>query len=215
MRSMNAVSSRISFGNGERRCPTTQLLLDVDVEVTDHDDSALGTDRLAAAAELPGLHVALEDVHAFLLVERDPGDLVEADHVVLGDEAAAPAGHVDEHVGDRRLAAGDEVRVRRYLLEEVRLARASGPELDGVVVPHDEGDHPQQEDVLLAHGQPAGLEADAAQQQLAPLVQREPRRARRRTSRVRPASTSGSGGSPRRGTAGRLAGRRAPRCTQA
>ena len=126
-----------------------QLVSHVDVEVADHDDPALGADRLAAAAELAGLHVALEDVDAVLLVEGDAGDLVEADHVVLGDEAAPAGVHVDEHVGDRRLAARDEVRVRRDLLEQVRLAGAARPELDDVVVAHDERHHPQQQDVLL------------------------------------------------------------------
>ena len=117
---------------------------DVDVEVADHDDPAVGTDRLLAPAELTGLHVALEDVDAFLLVEGDARDLVEADHVVLGDQAAPSGVHVHEHVGDRRLAARDEVGVRRDLLKQVRLARATGSELDGVVVVDDERDHPQQ-----------------------------------------------------------------------
>jgi len=138
------------FRERREEMPHAQLLVNVDVEVADHDDPALGSDRLATAAEFPGLHVALEDVDAFLLVERDAGDLVEADHVVLGDEAAAPAGHVHEHVGDRRLAARDEVGVWRDLLEEVRLPGAARTQLDGVVVPHDEGDHSQEKDVLLA-----------------------------------------------------------------
>ena len=117
------------------------LLLDVDVEVADHDDAAVGADALLAAAELAGLHVALEDVDAFLLVERDAGDLVEADDVVLGDEPSLAGGVVDEHVGDRRLAARDQVRVRRDLLEQVRLAGAARAELDRVVVRHHERNH--------------------------------------------------------------------------
>ena len=147
---MNAVSSRISFGSGAEQVADAELRLDVDVEVADHDDAALGADALLAAAELAGLHVALEDVDALLLVEGDAGDLVEADHVVLGDESAPAGVHVHEHVGDRRLAAGDEVGVRRDLLEQVRLAGAAWTELDGVVVADDERDHPGDQDVLLA-----------------------------------------------------------------
>ena len=129
-----------------------QLFLHVDVEVADHDDAALGADALLAAAELAGLHVALEDVDAFLRVEGDAGNLVEADDVVLRDEPAPPGRVVHEHVGDRRLAARDEVGVRRDLLEQVRLAGAAGAELDGVVVRHDERDHAREQDVLLRAG---------------------------------------------------------------
>ncbi len=46
-----------------------ELVVDVDVEVADHDDAAVGADALLAAAELAGLHVALEDVDAVLAVE--------------------------------------------------------------------------------------------------------------------------------------------------
>ena len=97
----------------------------------------------------PGLHVALHDLHAVLLVERDAADLVEADHVVLADQAALAAGVVHEHLRHGRLAAGDEVRVGRDLLEQMRLAGAARPELDGVVVAHDERHHAQQQHVLL------------------------------------------------------------------
>ena len=70
--------------------------------------------------------------------------------VVLGDEPAPARRVVDEHVGDRRLAARDEVGVGRDLLEQVRLAGAPRPELDGVVVRHDERHHAGEQDVLLA-----------------------------------------------------------------
>ena len=114
------------------------LVLDVDVEVADHDDAAVGADALLAAAELAGLHVALHDVDAVLLVEGDAGDLVEADHVVLADQPALAGRVVHEHAGDGRLAAGDEVGVGRDLLEQVALAGAARPELDHVVVALDE-----------------------------------------------------------------------------
>ena len=129
-----------------------------------------GPDRLLAAAELARLHVALEDVDAVLLVEVDAADLVEADDVVLGDEAPLAGRVVHEHLGHGGLAARHEVRVRGDLLEEVRLARAPWAQLDEVVVALDERDHPQQQHVLGALGQLGRLEADAAQQQVAPLA---------------------------------------------
>ena len=81
------------------------LVLDVYIEVADHHHAAIGADALLAAAELAGLHVALHDVHAVLLVEGDAGDFVKADHVILADQAALARGVVDEHAGDRCLTA--------------------------------------------------------------------------------------------------------------
>lgn len=66
------------------------LVLDVHLEVADHDDPAVGPDALFSAAELGGLHVALYDVDAVLLVEGDTGDLVEANDIVLADESRWP-----------------------------------------------------------------------------------------------------------------------------
>ena len=120
------------------------LLLDIDVEVADHDDAAVGADVLLAAAELARRHVALHDVDAVLLVEGDAGHLVEADDVVLADQAALAGRVVHEHLGDRRLAAGNQVRVGRDLLEQMALAGAAWPEFDEVVVPLDERHHAQQ-----------------------------------------------------------------------
>jgi hypothetical protein len=159
--------------HGPEQVAAAQLVGDVHVEVADHHDPTVGADALLATAELARLHVALEDVDAFLGVERDAGDLVEADDVVLGDEAPSPRRVVHEHVGDGRLAARDEVGVRRHLLEQVRLAGATGPELDGVVVGHHERDHAGDQHVLLPAGKPGRLEPDAAQQQVTPLVQSE------------------------------------------
>ena len=124
------------------------LLLNIDVEVADHDDAAVSADLILAAAELARRHVALHDVHAVLLIEGDAGDLVEADDVVLADQAALASGVVDEHLGDGRLAAGDQVGVRRDLLKQMALARASGPKLDEVVVPLDERNHAQKRHAL-------------------------------------------------------------------
>ena len=132
--------------------------------------------RLTAARELAGLHVALHDVDAVLLVEGDARDLVEADDVVLGDESALPGRVVDEHAGNGRLAARDQVGVRRDLLEQVRLAGATRAELDHVEVALDERDHAQQQDVLFARGQLLRLEADRAEQKVLPLLGRESRR---------------------------------------
>ena len=151
----------------------SELILHVDVEVPDHHDAAGRLDRLAAATELSRLHIALEDVHPLLRVELHAGHLVEADDVVLCDEAALPASEVHEHVRDAGLTSGHEVCVRGDLLEEVGLPGTSWPELDSVVVADDEGQHAEKQDVLLALGEGCGFEADAAQQERSPLLQGE------------------------------------------
>jgi hypothetical protein len=132
------------------------LMFDIHIEVADHDDGAVGADALLAARELAGLHVALHDVHAILLIEGNAGHLIEAHHVVLANQAALAVGVVDEHARHRRLAAGNQVRIGRHLLEQVRLAGAPRPDLDQVVVALDERDHAQQHRVLVALGQFAG-----------------------------------------------------------
>src|SRR4051794_17113496 len=57
------------------------LVSDVNVEVANHDNAAEPSDALLAPAELPRLHVALEDVDPIFLIEGHPRDLVEAHHV--------------------------------------------------------------------------------------------------------------------------------------
>jgi len=133
MRSMKAVSSRISGGSGLKVC-NPLLLLDIHVEIADHDDASFGPDILLAAAKLAGRHVAFHDVDAVLLVEGDARHFIEADHVVLTYETALTVRIVDKHLGDGRLAARDEMGIGRNLLEQVALAGAPRSEFDQIVV---------------------------------------------------------------------------------
>ena len=64
------------------------LMFHIDLEVAYHHHAAKSANTFFAAAELPGFHVALHDVHTVLLIEGDAGDFVEANHVVLADQAA-------------------------------------------------------------------------------------------------------------------------------
>src|SRR5690606_38638375 len=126
------------------------LLLHADVEVADHHDTALGANVLLASAELARSHVALHDVDAVLLVEGDAAHFIEADDVVLADQAALPRSVVHEHLGDSRLAARDEVRIRRDLLEQVALSGSARTELDEIVVALHERDHAKDRDAFGA-----------------------------------------------------------------
>ena len=66
------------------------LVLYIDVEIAYHHDAAIGANALFASTELTGLHVALRDVHAIVLVEGDARHLIKADHVVLANQALRP-----------------------------------------------------------------------------------------------------------------------------
>ena len=55
------------------------LVLHIDLEIAHQDDGSIGPDALLATRELAALHVALHDVDAVLLIERDARDLIETD----------------------------------------------------------------------------------------------------------------------------------------
>ena len=60
------------------------LVFDIDFKVTHEHQATVCPYAFPAPAEFPGLHVALHDVDAILLIEGDAGDFVEADDIVLG-----------------------------------------------------------------------------------------------------------------------------------
>src|SRR6266404_4937126 len=97
------------------------LLFDIHVQVSHHHKATVSANILFAAAELPGRHVSLHDVDTVLLIEGDARYLIKTDHVVLTHQPSLPSRVVDEHLGYCRLTAGDQVRVRRDLLEQVAL----------------------------------------------------------------------------------------------
>ena len=125
--------------------------------------------EIFAAAELAGGHIALHDVHAVLRVERHAGNFIEADHVILADQSPLAARHVHKHARNRRLAAGDQMRVGRDLLEKVALARAAGTKFYQIVVPFDERNHPQEGDSFRALIERRGLEPDGTKQKIDPV----------------------------------------------
>ena len=145
------------------------LLLDIDVEVADHHDAALGADVLFGATELSRGHVAFHDVDAVLLVEGNAGDLVETHHVVLANQPTLSGGVVHEHLRHGGLAAGNQVSVWRDLLEEVALARSARAKFDEIVVPFDKGNHAEQHDALRPLGEGGRFETDRPHQEVDPF----------------------------------------------
>ena len=166
------MSSRISGGQRAQQVAYALLVLDLDVEIADHDDAALGPDAFLAARELAGLHVAFEDVDTVFLVERDARDFIEANNVVLADQAPLARGVVDEHLCHGRLTARDQMRVRGDLLEQMALAGAAWTQLDHVVVALYERNHAHEADQLGAVGQCCRLKANATQQESFPFLGR-------------------------------------------
>src|SRR4051812_14283195 len=95
------------------------LLFHIYVEIADHDDATLSANVFLSAAELTRGHIAFHNVDAVLLVEGDAGDFVKTYDIILTDQTALAAGVVYEHLRYGCLTARDQVRIRRYLLEDV------------------------------------------------------------------------------------------------
>ena len=187
-------------------------LLKIHIEIADQDNSALGADRILTPRKFAGGHVAFHDVDAVLRIEGHAGDFVETDHVVLADEAALAARHIDEHAGDRRFAARYEMSIGGHLLEQVTLAGAARSKLDEVVIALDEGNDAQQRDHLGALVEFSRLETDRAQQEVDPFTSRFERpRARHKTYRARRRGTFESAAARRSRTAVRSSPARSPR----
>ena len=90
-----------------QQMPNPLLVFDIDVKVTHEHQATVRAYAFAAPAELSRLHVALHDVDAILLIEGDAGDFVEADDIVLGNQAALSRCVVHEHAGNCCLAPGN------------------------------------------------------------------------------------------------------------
>src|ERR1035441_5986574 len=97
--------------------PDPLLMLDIDVEIPDQHNAAIGPDAFLASAKFAGLHVAFHNVDTVLLVEGDARDLVETDNVILTNKAALPCCVIHKHPRHGCLTAGDQMRIGRYLLE--------------------------------------------------------------------------------------------------
>ncbi|MNQ39953.1 hypothetical protein D3C85_535920 [compost metagenome] len=93
------------FREGRQQVAGFHQGLDALIDVADKHHGGRGFHLLTAAAEGAGGHVVLHDLHAVLVLEIDPGDLVEGDHIPQTDQADAPAAHVVEQVGHGGLPA--------------------------------------------------------------------------------------------------------------
>ena len=86
---MNAVMKRRIISHlwrqrGEQMSDSL-LLRDINIEVADHDDPAIGTNAFLAAAELTRSHISFHDVDPVFLIERHSGDFIETHHIVKAD----------------------------------------------------------------------------------------------------------------------------------
>ena len=81
------------------------LVRDIHIEVANHHDASITTNAFHAPAELSGFHVALHYVDPVLLIERNSGNFVEADNIVLAYKTALPIAVVHKHLGHGRFSA--------------------------------------------------------------------------------------------------------------
>jgi hypothetical protein len=139
--------------------------------VAHEDHGCLGAQRLDAPREGLVGHVVLHDVdqglvHALLL----SGELVKGDTIPVADQADLSGRVVHEQLGNRHLAAGNQDAVRRELRVDVRFAGSLWAKFDQVVVALAKRDQADQLGQLAAAAEHLGIEADALDQQVDPLV---------------------------------------------
>src|SRR5205823_1608317 len=142
-------------------------------EIAEEDNSTESADALLSTAKLPRLHISLHDVNTVFLVEGHAGDLIETNHIVLTNQSSLSSRVVNEHSRHRRLSTRNQVRIRGYLLKEMTLARPARTELDCVIVVLYKWNHAEQHHVTSARRKRCWLKADAAEQKVAPLLERK------------------------------------------
>jgi len=136
--------------HGSEEMPDPLLVLNIDLEVTEHDNATFRTNTLFPPAELPTLHITFHDVDAVFLIKTDPGYFIETDDIILADEPTLPIGIIDEHFGNGRFPTTHQMRIGADLLEEVTLTGSSRAEFDTIVPFLHKGDHPKEKDRLGA-----------------------------------------------------------------
>lgn len=75
------------------------LVFHIDIKVPHHDHATEPANAFLATTEFPRFHVSFHDVDSILLVKRYAGDFIEADHIILADQAALAIGVVYKHLG--------------------------------------------------------------------------------------------------------------------
>ena len=157
-------------GHGAKQMPDALLMLNINLEISNHYNAAKSTDALFATAKFPRLHVALHYVHAILLIKSHPRNLIKANNIVLAHQTLLAILIVDEHLCDRSFAARNKVGIRRHLLKEVTLTSAARAKFHYMEVIFHKRNHAQQHYIACALPQRCRLQANAAQQQIAPLA---------------------------------------------
>ena len=137
--------------------------------VAHKDHGSLGPQCFDATRKRFVGHVVLEDVdQRFVRTLGLACELVEGHGVPVAHKTDAPAGIVDEKLGDRHLAARDEDAVGRKLGIDMRLAGALGAKFNQVVVALAKGDQPCELQKFGAPPKEVGIEADALHEQVDP-----------------------------------------------
>ena len=102
---------------GSKQVADTLLMTNIHVEIANHHNTAVSTNTLLPAAEFARLHVVLHDDQPIFFIKRHPSNLIKTDHVILANQIALPCGIIYEHLLHSCFAAGNQMRIRRHLLE--------------------------------------------------------------------------------------------------
>src|SRR6266851_755735 len=146
------------------------LMFYVNFKVSNHNDTAAGSDAFSPSAELTRLHVAFHDIDPILLVEGYAGYLVEANNIVLTHQTSLTGTVVDKHAGDGCFTSRDKMGIRRNLLKKMGFTRTTRTKLNHIVVAFNKWNHAHEKNILSPCRQTAWFKAYTAQKKLLPLM---------------------------------------------
>src|SRR5260370_40734433 len=124
------------------------LVLYVNFKVSNHNDTATGSNAFSPSAELTRLHVAFHDIDPIFLIEGYARYLVEAANIVLTNQASLTGTIVDEHASNGGITSRRKMGLRGNLLKKMRLTWTTRTRLYHNVIALDEWNHTQQKEML-------------------------------------------------------------------
>ena len=153
------------------RIDPTALGPEINFDVATENDRSRCPKLLPQTGEYAGLHVVLEDADACVrIVELGLGDLIEIDNMFGSHDAQSLGGSVEEERCGRGLATAYDECTARRVAESESLARLLRSEFDQVVVRLHKRHEPQHHQPLRAPIEMHGVEPDALDQKIQPLL---------------------------------------------
>src|SRR6266516_2284765 len=124
------------------------LVFYVNFKVSNHYDTATGSNAFSPSAEFTRLHITFHNIDPILLVEGYPGYLVKTDNVILTHQTSLTGTVVDKHASDGCFTSRDKMGIRRNLLKKMGFTRTTRTKLNPIVVAFNKWNHAHEKDIL-------------------------------------------------------------------